>query len=95
MQGDALRQCGSPKEGEAIYVRRTNVAQQWAQKEDKTKVHLTLDTIPKEYRRHAKVFSEEEAHRFPPERSEDMTITLTPDAPKELNCKVYPLSQDE
>ena len=24
MQGDALRQCGSPKEGEAIYVRRTN-----------------------------------------------------------------------
>ena len=24
-----------------------------------------------------------------------MTITLTPDAPKELNCKVYPLSKDE
>ena len=95
MQGDALRQCGSPKDGEAIYVRRTNVAQQWAQKEDKTKVHLTLDTIPKEYRRHAKVFSEEEARRFPPERSEDMTITLTADAPKELNCKVYPLSRDE
>jgi Reverse transcriptase (RNA-dependent DNA polymerase) len=95
MQGDALRQCGSPKEGEALYVRRTNVAQQWAQKEDKTKVHLTLDTIPKEYRRHAKVFSEEEARRFPPERSEDMTITLTSDAPKELNCKVYPLSRDE
>ena len=95
MQGDALRQCGSPKEGEAVYVRRTNVAQQWAQKEDKTKIHLTLDTIPKEYRRHAKVFSEEEARRFPPERSKDMTITLTPDAPRELNCKVYPLSRDE
>ena len=61
MQGDALRKCGSPKDGEAIYVRRTNVAQQWAQKEDKTKIHLTLDTIPKEYRRHTKVFSEEEA----------------------------------
>ena len=78
-----------------IYAGDTNVAQQWAQKEDKTKIHLTLDTIPKEYRRHAKVFSEEEARRFPPERSEDMTITLTPDAPKELNCKVYPLSRDE
>ena len=61
MQGDTLKQCGSPKKGEALYVRRTNVAQQWAQREDKTKVHLTLDTIPKEYRRHAKVFSEEEA----------------------------------
>ena len=24
-----------------------------------------------------------------------MTITLTADAPKELNCKVYPLSRDE
>jgi hypothetical protein len=24
-----------------------------------------------------------------------MTIKLTPDAPKELNCKVYPLSKDE
>ena len=95
MQGDTLRQCRSPKKGKAIFVRRTNVAQQWAQKADKDKIHLTLDTIPKDYRRHAKVFSEEEAGRFPPERSEDMTITLTPDAPKELNCKVYPLSQDE
>jgi hypothetical protein len=24
-----------------------------------------------------------------------MTIKLTPDAPRELNCKVYPLSKDE
>ena len=54
-----------------------------------------IDTIPKEYQRHAKVFLEEKARRFPPERSEDMTITLTPNAPKELNCKVYPLSRDE
>jgi hypothetical protein len=60
-----------------------------------TKIHLTLDTIPKEYHKHQKVFSEEEVRRFPPARSEDMTIKLNPDAPRELNCKVYPLSKDE
>jgi hypothetical protein len=76
-------------------VQRTNIAQEWAQKVDQNKVHLTLDTIPKEYCRHQKVFSEEEACRFPPARSEDMTIKLTPDVPRELNCKVYPLSRDE
>ena len=95
MQREAVKQVGKPKEGEAIYVQRTNIAQEWAQKADQNKIHLTLDTIPKEYRRHQKVFSEEEARRFPPARSEDMTIKLTPDAPRELNCKVYPLSKDE
>jgi hypothetical protein len=95
MQREAIKQLGKPKEDEAIYVRRTNIAQEWAQKADKDKIHLTIDTIPKEYRRHQKVFSEEEAQRFPPARSEDMTIKLTTDTPKELNCKVYPLSKDE
>jgi hypothetical protein len=95
MQREAIKQLGQPKEDKAIYVRQTNIAQEWAQKADKDKIHLTIDTIPKEYRRHQKVFSEEEARRFPPARSEDMMIKLTPDAPKELNCKVYPLSKDE
>ena len=95
MQREAVKQVGKPKEGEAIYVRRTNIAQEWAQKADQNKIHLTLDTIPKEYCKHQKVFSEEEARRFPPARSEDMTIKLNPDAPRELNCKVYPLSKDE
>jgi hypothetical protein len=93
MQREAVKQVGKPKEGEAIYMCRTNIAQEWARKADQNKIHLTLDTIPKEYRRHQKVFSEEEAHRFPPARSEDMTIKLTPDAPRELNYKVYPLSK--
>jgi hypothetical protein len=47
-------------------VRCTNIAQEWAQKVDQNKIQLTLDTIPKEYRQHQKVFSEEEAHHFPP-----------------------------
>ena len=60
MQHEAIQQCGIPKPGDAIYVRRTNIAQKWAQDADKNKIHLTLDTIPKEYQRHEKVFSEEE-----------------------------------
>jgi glucan-binding YG repeat protein len=92
---EAIKKLGKPKEDKAIYVRRTNIAQEWAQKADKDKIHLTIDTIPKEYRRHQKVFSKEEAQHFPPAQFEDMTIKLTTDAPKELNCKVYPLSKDE
>jgi hypothetical protein len=95
MQREVVKQVGKPKEGEAIYIQHTNIAQEWAQKADQNKIHLTLDTIPKEYCRHQKVFSEEEACRFPPARSEDMTIKLNPDTPRELNCKVYPLSKDE
>jgi hypothetical protein len=61
MQREVVKQLGRPKEDEAIYVQQTNIAQEWAQKVDKDKIHLTIDTIPKEYRRHQKVFSEEEA----------------------------------
>ena len=42
-----------------------------------------------------KVFSDEEAKRFPPEQEEDMSIKLSPNAPAVINCKVYPLSRDE
>jgi hypothetical protein len=35
--------------------------------------------------------------RFPPSREEDFAITLKPDAPSKINCKIYPLTlqQDE
>jgi hypothetical protein len=74
MQVEAKRTLGRPKDDEALYVRRTNVAQQWAQKADERTTHLTIDTIPKEYQRHAKVFSEQESKRFPPDREGNMTI---------------------
>ena len=48
--------------------------------------------IPTEYRRFAKVFSEEESHRFPPSRDFDHAITLKPDAPSSISCKVYPMT---
>jgi hypothetical protein len=50
-------------------------------------------SIPAEYCRHAKIFSEEEAQQFPPSQTWDHAIDLKPDAPDAINCKVYPLNQ--
>jgi hypothetical protein len=47
--------------------------------------------IPKEYQKFAKVFSEEEAKRFPPRRSCDHAIELKPGAPDTIECKIYPM----
>ena len=53
--------------------------------------------IPDEYKRHWRVFSEEEAHQFPPPRPWDHAIELKEGAPKAIDCKVYPttLTEDE
>jgi len=55
----------------------------------------TAEEIPLEYCRHAKVFDEQEANRFPPKREEDHAINLKNDAPTVLDCKIYPLSHDQ
>jgi hypothetical protein len=47
--------------------------------------------IPKEYQRHHKVFSDQQATHFPPSQPEDHAIKLIPGAPETINCKVYPL----
>jgi hypothetical protein len=95
MQMEAIQHHGRPKEGQALFVRWTNVAQQWAQEAEKGKIHLTLEMITEEYRQHAKVFSEEESKCFPPDREENMTIKLKDGAPDVINCKIYPLTKDE
>jgi hypothetical protein len=46
LQAAAIRKLGEPKEGEALYIRRTNTAQEWAQEAERHKTHLTLETIP-------------------------------------------------
>ena len=51
--------------------------------------------VPKEYHRHAKVFSEEESHRLPKPQPWDYTIDLKPDAPETLRSKVYPMPLNE
>ena len=85
---------GLPRKGEAIYMRRS-IAQDWAHKAAKKQPHLTEKTIPKEYKRHAKVFSETESLRFPPKREEDMTIPLKEGSLDVINCKVYSLTHEE
>ena len=51
--------------------------------------------IAKEYQRHWKVFSEEEAHHFPPSRPWDHAIDLKEGAPKVIDCKIIPTTAEE
>ena len=65
------------------------------QKIRETHVMKVDPSIPEYYHRHAKVFDEEASQRFPPSCKEDHTITLKPDAPSSLNCKIYPQTKAE
>jgi len=56
---------------------------------------LTQGRIPPQYRRYAKVFSDEESKRFPPERPWDHAIDLKDGAPSMLISQNIRLSQME
>ncbi len=78
-----------------VAIRKTTTASELAQKAmDHTKKTFE-QMVPTQYHRHRKVFSEEASHRFPPKRPWDHAIDLLPDAPKTLDCKVYPLAITE
>ena len=51
--------------------------------------------LPEHYQRHAHVFSEQEAQRFPGPRLWDHAIELKKDTPATLPGKIYALTQDE
>jgi hypothetical protein len=77
-------------------IARTNFAQDWSREANKAKQEQTANArLPEEYQRHAIVFSEEAAKRFPPSRPEDHAIKLKEGAPVEINCKIYPLTRPE
>ncbi len=57
--------------------------------------YTTKIEVPDKYQRHARVFSEEAAQRFPPKRLWDHAIELKPETPDIINCKIYPLTQME
>ena len=63
-----------------------------AEQEQKTKKATPL---PEHYQKHAHVFSEQEAQRFPGPRLWDHAIELKKDAPATLPGKIYALTQDE
>jgi hypothetical protein len=54
-----------------------------------------LGKVPEEYRRHRKVFSEQESQRLPKHTIWDHAIELTPDAPDTLPGRLLPLAQNE
>jgi hypothetical protein len=57
--------------------------------------YTTAVEIPPKYKRHARVFSEDESHRFPPSQTWDHAINLKPGSPDSLNCKIYPTTPVE
>ena len=89
--------------GEEIFVtrldtetlRKTSTVAQMAANA-KPKEEKTWDQIvPPHYHKWKKVFSEEEAKRFPEHQPWDIAIDFTADAPKSLDCKIYPLTLKE
>jgi hypothetical protein len=94
-QREALRQCGRPKEGQALYIRKTTMSQRWARQGREGSETVKKVELPERYREFRDVFDDQKAERFPPNRTEDMRIELRPDAPKTINCKVYPLTRKE
>ena len=71
---------------------RTNISTHLAQQAGQ---YTEKIPIPSEYRRHSRVFSEEEANRFPPSRPWDHAIELKDGAPKAIDCKIYPVTPKE
>ena len=80
------------EEGEQITW--TTIAQQMAEK-FKKKDRQANNGIPEEYQKYAKVFSDQEANRFPPSWEWDHRIPLKSDAPETINAKMFSLSPKE
>jgi hypothetical protein len=67
-----------------------------AMKAGEGKVKKTFkELVLKEYRCHAKVFSETESHQLPKHQPWNHTIDLKPNAPETLKTKVYPMPINE
>jgi hypothetical protein len=56
---------------------------------------LLRNYAPERYHSYLDVFTEKEAIPLPPHRPWDHVVTLIPDAPPSISCKVYPLSCGE
>ncbi len=95
VQKEALQKCGQPKKGHALFIKKTTTSQRWAHKAREEGGSKAEVRLPERYREYQDVFDEKKAERFPPTREEDLKIELRPDAPKTINCKVYPLTKKE
>jgi hypothetical protein len=94
-EGDELYVAIRTIKSEPIEANKATIAQQMAEKAyDAGKVNME-QTVPVVFKRHWKVFSEQEARQLPPRRKWDHKIELKLDAPNVINSKVYSLSKDE
>ena len=77
-----------------VEINRTNTAIEMAHKyaEENKKEEVKL---PNKFKKHAALFSDEEASKFSPSHKWDHKIELTENAPASFNCKVYPMSKRE
>jgi len=92
---EALKRTGQLPDRLVAFLRHTNLAQEWNCLEEMKCTHMMMETIPKEFRHHWRVFSEELSKRFPPNQSPNMTVKFLPDAPSSIKCKPYPCSKVE
>jgi hypothetical protein len=74
----------------AMELRKTTIAQKMAEAFH-TEKPKTETPIPPEYRKHTKVFLEQEAEHFPPSQTWDHQIPLKDNAPETINEKLYNL----
>jgi hypothetical protein len=89
--------------GEEVFVtrldienlRKTSSAAQMAAKAQPKEEKTWDQIVPRHYHKWKKVFSEEEAKRFPKHQPWDIAIDFTNDAPASLDCKIYPLTNAE
>src|SRR5258708_5188288 len=77
------------------WIKHTTIATQLAMRKAPKQDLPWHKQVPKEYHKYHKVFSEEAAQRFPKTKTWDHAIDLQPDAPKTLDCKLYPLAPGE
>jgi hypothetical protein len=76
-----------------VEISHTNTAIEMAHKY--TKENKKEVKLPDEFKKHAALFSDEEASKFLPSHEWDHKIELTENAPASFNCKVYPMSKRE
>ena len=57
--------------------------------------NMNADILPEQYQEFSSVFSKSSFDQLPLRRSWDHAIELTPNTSANLDCKVYPLNQNE
>ena len=66
VQQAALKECGRPKEGQVLYIRKTTMSQKWVHCGREEAKQTTEVVLLNRYREFQDVFDDAKAERFPP-----------------------------